>query len=327
MGEDYFENSVLLKYIGQKIKNHKLLGFAILGFSFILALVFRNVIFHPCSQVLSGWECDLTRYFFPGEYFGSREILKGHIPLWDPFIYGGSPFFGKFQWAGLYPFTWLFLFLPMPLAFNLIFIIHEFLAGLFMYSWMASRKLHPLACFMSGTIFMLCGAIYLHIFPGHTVQVNTMIWLPLVFLSLDKVMETRKLKWVLFGIAVVSLQLLAGFPQCALYCQLIACIYVFFNLLNHPDWKKTLLMVLLVYLGTFGLTAIQLGAGIEASKECLRALKLPYDFVSNYSFPPECLLKTVFPDFFEKYGIFKYGRPEKFWETTPYMKLSRRQLN
>ena len=78
-------------------------------------------------------------------------------------------------------------------------------------------------------------------------------------------------------------------------------------------------MILAVYFGAAGLAAVQLGAGIAATRKCLRGVTLPYAFVGIFSFPPECGFKFIFPDLFEKYGVFKYGRPENFWQTTPYI--------
>src|ERR1019366_3421556 len=166
---------------------------------------------------------------------------------------------------------------------------------------------------------MLCGAVYLHLFAGHVTMFCAIAWTPLVFLALEKVVDSRELGWVLAGMAAFSLQLLAGHPQVFLYCAGLGLIYVFFNLWNNPHWKESLGLVLLVYLGVVGLTAVQLGAGWEALRECTLGSMLPYNYIASFSLPPEALLKTIFPDFFEKFGLFKYGRPENFWETTSYI--------
>ena len=105
--------------------NFKYFSLLVFYFVFPLALVFNEVLLHPLTKVLSLWEGDSTRHSFPMEYFETGEILRGRLPLWNPNIYCGAPFFGNFLSAALYPVNWIFLFSPMPLALNLDFLFHE----------------------------------------------------------------------------------------------------------------------------------------------------------------------------------------------------------
>ncbi len=281
------------------------------------------MVLHPLTQVLSLFTSDLPRLFYPIRLFALEQIKAGnYLPLWDPHVYGGAPFFGNFSSALLYPLNLLFLFLPMPLAFNAFFLLHELLAGLSMYSWASSRKLHPLSAWLAGMLYMFCGALFLHIYAGHVTHLATIAWAPLVFLVLDKIMETRKTGWVLAGIAIVALQITAGFPQYFYICGLMAGLYVLFNLWGKKDWMGTALQVALVYGGAVGLTAIQWGAGWAASGECFRSQKLSYDFAGSYSLPPENLLTAAFPDLFEKFQVFRYGRSDIFWDTNLFLGMT-----
>lgn len=285
-----------------------------------LLVVFHEAVLHPLTRVLSLFSSDLPRLFYPIRLFALEQAKAGHLlPLWDPHVYGGAPFFGNFSSALLYPPNLLFAVLPFPLAFDLFFLLHSFLGGLFMFLWASSRKYHPLACWMAGLLYMFGGAFFLHIFAGHLTHLATLAWVPLVFLTLDKIMETRRTGWVLAGIVVITLQILAGFPQYFYICTLIAGVYVLLSLWKKTGALQTLGQVVLAYIGALGLSAVQLGAGWAASRECLRGQELSYDFAGSYSLPPECLLTSVFPDLFEKFQVYRYGRSDIFWDTNLFL--------
>src|SRR6266699_6867811 len=46
---------------------------------------------------------DLYGYFFPKFVYGSAELERGALPLWNPYEYAGVPFLGAAQPAVLYP--------------------------------------------------------------------------------------------------------------------------------------------------------------------------------------------------------------------------------
>ncbi|HEY2825448.1 MAG TPA: hypothetical protein VGI83_07890, partial [Gemmatimonadales bacterium] len=64
----------------------------------------------------------------------------GHIPLWNPEIYGGLPFVAAMHGDIFYPTAWLRLILPTAFVMNWEFPVHYILAGLFAY-WLL-RKLN-----------------------------------------------------------------------------------------------------------------------------------------------------------------------------------------
>lgn len=282
----------------------------------VLLAVLAPVVLHPATRVLSLFESDLPRLFFPQKWFGLQQLREGHLPLWNPGIYGGAPFLGDFQSALLYPPNLLFFLLPLPAAFNLSFLLHLWLGGLFMSLWAASRGLGRLSCFLAGVVYMFAGPFFLHLFAGHLPQVCTLAWVPLIFLCLDRGALEGKGRWVLAGAGALALQALAGFPQFFLYTALLAGLYLLLNLPASAHRKRALLYFGAMVLGSAALAAAQWGAGFAAVGETLRGQDLPAEFAGSYSLPPENLLTLLFPDLFERFGDFKVGRAGAFWETT-----------
>src|SRR4030042_5111125 len=89
---------------------------------------------------------------------------------------------------------------------------HVFLAGAFMYAFArVSVKLDRLSSLVAAMVFMFSGFFSAQI--GHINQLNTSIWIPLLFLLFDLAYRRGSLIFTLLGSAVVGMQILAGHPQ------------------------------------------------------------------------------------------------------------------
>src|SRR5207237_9562940 len=103
--------------------------------------MFGDVLFAGSTRVVGHPITDLYLQFLPWRDFGFRELAKGNLALWNPYIFGGAPYFGAMQAALLYPPNWLFLVLPLAPAVNWTTALHVFAIAAFTFSWMRVRPL------------------------------------------------------------------------------------------------------------------------------------------------------------------------------------------
>ena len=87
-------------------------------FAITILCLFFPVLFTTKQIIPSNHDSDLAILFVPLRAFATEQLRAGHIPLWNPHIFCGSPFLGNFQSALLYPLTWLHLILPLAPAIN-----------------------------------------------------------------------------------------------------------------------------------------------------------------------------------------------------------------
>ncbi len=284
---------------------------------FVLAIgLFADVLFRAGTQVLSHPGADLFLQYYSWRDFGFHELGKGHLALWNPFIFGGAPFFGGMQSALLYPVNWLFLLLPMAKAINWTIALNIFGLGAFTFCWMRVRGLSAVAGFFAGAATMLSGPHFLHVFGGHLPQMATMTWAPLIFCAIDGYFVTRRNGWCLLGMFAVAIQVLAGFPQYVFYVGIIAGIYSALRLISEKNWRLAF-GLLSIYVGGFGLSAVQLLPSIAATSETVRGIRVPFEFASQCGFPPENFLTLVAPNIFGDTANY-WGRCY-LWETSLFL--------
>ena len=280
----------------------------------ITLAMFADVLFSSKDIVLSKEGTDLSHQFIYWRDFGFRELKRGNLPLWNPYIFSGVPFLGGFQSALFYPPNFLYLFFSLSRAVNIGIALHLFLLGFFMYLWTQKRNLHPLACLLSSVLIMFSGAHFMHIYAGHLPNLCAMAWPPLLFLAVDGLFEDRSSRWCLLGAFAVAMQILAGHPQYVYYTAIAVLIYAVLRLFRAERRIPLVLGISGMYLGGAALSAVQILSGIEAAGESVRSSSLSFEFASMFSFPPENLITLVAPRFFGDMTNFPYWGRCYLWE-------------
>ncbi len=293
-----------------------------LGTAFLLTLtllVFGRILFAPGDLVLSDGEADLAKQFVHWRAFGFNELRGGHFALWNPHVFSGAPFFGGFQSALLYPPNWLYLCLPLAPAINLGIAIHVFLAGLFMQLWVGQRGMHPLACVLAGVLFMFSGPYFLHIHAGHLSNLCTMVWGPLIFLSIDGWLQRRTAGWLWLGAGAVALQILAGHPQYVFYTGVAAGLYCACHLCILPQRAQALAGLAVIVAGAAALSAVQLFEGFHVAGQTVRNHGTSPEFAAVFSFPPENLVTALVPGWFGDMNRLAYWGRFDLWEMSLFL--------
>ena len=266
-------------------------------FAALTVAMFHEVLFQA-TRLVSSEDTDLTLQFVPWRAFGFSQLRHGHLPLWNPYVYGGTPYFAGFQSALLYPLNWLHLVLPLYVAINWIVALHVFLAGYFTYLWARSRGADLAGSILAGTMFMFGGTYFLHVYAGHLPHLCLMVWLPLLFLTIEKLSQTGSLRWCWLGVIVMAMIILAGHPQYVYYTGIISVCYVALLLFGCTSKPKLISGYVIVILGACALTAVQLLSGMQAAGESVRSGGTSYEFASMFALPPENLLTFLVPNFF-----------------------------
>lgn len=262
---------------------------------------------------------DLTQNF-PLRVLAGREIASGHLPLFDPFAWSGSPLLAGWNAGAAYPLTWLFAVLPAMAAWTAGLVITWATAGVGLFAYLRALRLRALPSFLGALSFALAGAMSAQI--THFGLVAGMSWVPLALLAVLRVTDfydetdlrsspapgfrwpaRREFRWAAVLAAVAGLIILAGEPRAVVDGFVIIGVYGVWRsarlgLLRPGRFRAALPPTALLTVGFavgVALGAVQLLPGLDAVSSSQRGTGTLALFSAG-SLPPRWLFLTLVPD-------------------------------
>jgi len=249
--------------------------------------------------------------------FIRAQLAQGEIPLWNPHLFAGVPFFAAGQHSALYPLSIIYYVLPLGAAYGWFILLNLWLAGLFMAGFMRALGINRSGAGLAGIVYQLSGFLIASVvFP---MIVAAAVWLPLILWMIENILRGRSLwifrgtalLWVVIGALAVGCNILAGHIELTIYTLLVAGYFAAFRLLwefarrwreaGRPPllWTltKALSLFALVALG-IGLSALQLIPLYEFVGSNWRAERSSLETVLSYAHPHNNALLFLLPNFY-----------------------------
>lgn len=259
----------------------------------------------------------LQNYAWKG--FIRDSIRAGELPLWNPYLFAGVPFLAAGQHSALYPFSILFLLLPLSAAYGWFMASQLALAGLSMFALIRTYGLRRPAAVFAGVAFQLCGLLVVGVV--HPMIVASVAWLPLILALVDKLLRTdpglggrpASLPWAVLGAAAIGCHLLAGHVEISVYTALVTTAYAIYRLLTSGRLRERgYAASRIAWLALFGaggalLAAIQLVPLFELVTQNFRgAGRSTFEQVLSYAFPVRYMLLWLMPNLYGSWGHHAY---------------------
>ncbi|MDX2044427.1 MAG: YfhO family protein [Acidobacteriota bacterium] len=278
-----------------------------------------------------GWttlgDQDAVFWFFPAYQFAAEQIGSGSFPLWNPYQYGGIPFFAEWQSGVLDPLNWLHWLGATSRSLTLSMELSFAVALLAMFSYARCIGFTRRASIVAAVIFGFSGFLVGRtLYPGF---VRIVALIPMVLCFTERLSQRGRWRDVVFGSLVIAWQIFAAHPQPLMYSSLLACAYALFRLRvadcglriqssNSPRLPVSpsprllfLTQFATMFLAAIGLSAVQLLPAVEFATKSVRQ-DWPFELFTLHSLHPASLLVTVFP-FFHGSGKTIYSLP--YWGT------------
>lgn len=260
---------------------------------------------------------DNIRIFLPNIQLTVEELKHSRLPLWNPFIFSGNSHIGMYQTAIFYPFSLVFLFLPLIDAWSVLVIIQPVLAVLFTYLFLRSLKLPKSASMFGGLVFAYSGWM-ISWWEESLVIEHSILWLPLALFSLTRIWQTGGKTFVYSFLLFSSLlfSLFAGFFQTTVYLFLVVTLWHIFlwikyrNVNSHLSSGLTGIFIFVLALGAAG---VQWLPAIEAFARSPRTVVDVRFLFESYLMPWQHLITFLVPDFWGNPGTYNYIFPKAFY--------------
>lgn len=146
----------------------------------------------------------------------------GHVPLWNPEIFGGLPFVAAMHGDIFYPTAWLRLLLPTAVAMNIGFVVHYVLAGLFTYLLARLLGVTWTGSVVAGAAYQLSGVVASYVSPGHDGKLFVTALLPLALIGLVLALRRARVEGYALLALTVGLALLSPHYQMVYYLLIVA---------------------------------------------------------------------------------------------------------
>lgn len=302
--------------------------FVVFVFVVLVIIFLRKVLFFQGNYILQSVDFIQTYY---QKLFYKESLLNHRLPLWNPYIYSGYPFLAHPYNGVFYPLNLIFLIMPVNVAYSWIYALHVFLGGLFMLFLVRHLVKDWWAAFASAATFMFSGFTASRIWAGHFELFTTSIWIPLIFLLFVLALEKKSFLYAIFTGFILAVQFFAGHNQTSFFTLIILGVYFLFKASLATGEKKShlreffsnLFLTFCALLFFVIFSAIQLFPTLEFTALSTRAGGIPF-FMSAYgSFPPDHLIRFIFPEFFGNFLKTLYcGDPilgEVHWEFNYYI--------
>lgn len=259
--------------------------------------------------------------------FVNDALKEGIYPLWNPYIFSGMPSFASLSSAPLvnildsalqYAIEGIRLIFPLTPFIRII--LNYVLFGMLVYLLLISLKVNRYASLFSAIAICFIPQYVAFTAFGHNTKFLSLVLIPLIFWSVNRLLNKRNLFYFALTALAMGFQLLRAHVQVCYYTYLFIGIYfIYYVIFEYKDTKKfnNALKGLGLLVGA-GIVALMLSAVMyvsiyEYSHFSIRggggaAGGLDYDYASSWSFSPWEMVTFIIPSFFGFGGATYWGK-------------------
>jgi len=196
---------------------------------------------------------DYGAYLYPLNVFTRNSLLRGELPLWNPYSQCGVPHMA--QLGSWYPPTLLAIFLPLPWSLNIVVVLHLLWAGLGVYLLASRWGLGTFAATWAGMAAVFNGVILSSI--EWAAYIAVLSWTPWIVLLAMQSWEKGG-RWILLAALASGMQILGGMPELVVLTWIfVAVVWVGAVIAKNVSVRASALRTVWIILLASGLTSFQ----------------------------------------------------------------------
>lgn len=235
---------------------------------------------------------DLYHLFYPKRLILAEALRSGAIPSWDVMTHSGQPFLATPSNLGLHPSNALYAVLPPLTAFNVVLVLHFWVAAVTAY-WLARVvAISRGGAFVAGIAFAFCGLTLssANLMP----LLFALPWIPLTIGLAHRAVRGEQ--------SVLAAAIAATMP---LYCAAVELTGMMFVTLlvwlaftsREVRWRRKATLFLTIALFAAGLSLAQTLPATSVIAQSSRGEKRSYEGFTQWSVRPERFPELIVPRF------------------------------
>jgi len=253
---------------------------------------------------------DPVRQQYIWKYLSINQEKQLQLPVWNPYEMAGTPLLANFQSSPFYPLNFILFIKPFSIAWSLFIFLQPILAGIFLYLFLKYLRLSNWAALSGSVVWIFSGFFIAWMEWG--IVVHTVLWLPLILLSIEKGFIKKDIKWKLLFIFSLSSSLLAGHLQTFSYVATFSATYFISKVFFIKEKKKIIGSFIFDTALVFLITVFQWFPTLQFILRSNRFSDQSYT-QPGWFIPWQNLIQFIAPDFFGNpstlnyYGVWNYA--------------------
>lgn len=269
---------------------------------------------------------DDVRQMLPYKQFTKQSLIDRSLPLWNPYIFAGSPHIAMLQPAFFYPSTLFDLVFPLEISWTILVVLQPIIAGILTYIFLRARHISRMGAFIGGISFAFSGWMITW-WEEFMIVTHSIIWLPLALYGSLCIWE-KKPRGFLWLTLALTLSIFASFTQSTLYLLLTLFAWNISLWLEHKHdtasygvWHP-IYTVALSGISAILLTAVQWIPTMEMYRLSPRGVIDAAYIFSGHLLPITQLVTLFAPDYWGNPGTYNaFGHPGFYHERIIYLGL------
>lgn len=260
--------------------------------------------YHPWSD--SYWEnretvypyknfelSDAVTFSYPYKKEIVDQLSQKKFPLWNQYIFSGTPLLADGQSGALYPLN-IFLFLKnFNFSWSIFILLQPVLAAILCHLYLTSCGFSKEASVFGSIIFAFNSYLVNLMELGNIF--HTALWIPLSLYALNE-SSKKPIKSILLLSLSLTMSSLAGFMQIFLYHLVLVGLFFLFQVKKNKISIITFIFSGVLFLG---LSASQILLWLKLLPQTVRWQGIGLEHkVIEYLFSPKLLINSIVPDFF-----------------------------
>ncbi|MCL4434461.1 MAG: YfhO family protein [Actinobacteria bacterium] len=221
----------------------------------------------------------------PLRVLAGRDIAAGHLPLWNPFNWSGTPLLASFNSGAIYPPILIFATFPPMTAWALTWILTYWICISGTYLLCRKLGISPLPSALGTATFSFAGTMILQI--AHLQVMEGDAWIPWILLGIEGLAAStrgRRLHtdragkvssgtniaaWTALSAVSIAMTVLSGSTSAMAAAGIVAGIVILWHTLRVREWDRSrdrmlfLASSIVATLWGFGLSSIQVLTGLS----------------------------------------------------------------
>ncbi|HPB48624.1 MAG TPA: YfhO family protein, partial [Exilispira sp.] len=180
---------------------------------------------------------DVFSQFYLWKQIIINSIKNLSFPFWNIYSYSGYPLYANFHSGSLNPFNLLLLVFGNQTGWSFFVISQFFFSSITFYLFL--KQLYPkkkLPCLAGSIVYSYSG--FMVTWSQFVTAGFAMVWLPLVFLNIEKFFETKRYKYLIYIPILYFLIMTSGHLQALAYSYIISGLYFVYKLLQNKKIDK-----------------------------------------------------------------------------------------